>query len=274
MKRSACVVVTVACLVVGSSEVLGLTLIEIQLLLREERAWILDKWREAEDWRRRPKGATNVLAKDFAKELEEHLFRWLEEERKVYERPYEKPIDRETPNSQPEAEVTKRVPPAVPSPQQPAPLEEKPEVKPQAKAEPAEISPSEWRVLNHVGTAILKYCRQFKVDAGLVLAIMKAESNFRGTAVSRAGAIGIMQLLPATAEAVGVNPYDLEDNIKGGVKYLHQLSQRFQSLSLIIAAYNAGPEAVEKYKGIPPYRETQQYVRTVLNYYGKADYTS
>jgi soluble lytic murein transglycosylase-like protein len=102
------------------------------------------------------------------------------------------------------------------------------------------------------------------IDEHLVEAVAEAESGFRPEAVSKAGAIGLMQLMPATARALGVNPFDPVANVTGGVKYLKNMLDRFGSVPLALAAYNAGPGAVEKYGGVPPYQETETYVDRVL----------
>ena len=108
---------------------------------------------------------------------------------------------------------------------------------------------------------------RYNLPPNLLKAVAKTESNFRPDAVSHAGAIGIMQLMPGTARGLGVNDiYDPMDNIMGGAKYLRQLIDRFGDLQLALAAYNAGPSNVTKYGGIPPFRETQNYVRKVLEY--------
>ena len=108
-----------------------------------------------------------------------------------------------------------------------------------------------------------------KVDSKLVLAIITAESNFKATAKSSKNAHGLMQLIPATAERFNVkNAYDASQNIKGGVRYLRWLLSYFRGdVTLAVAAYNAGEGAVDKYKGVPPYKETQAYVKKVLALY-------
>ncbi len=112
----------------------------------------------------------------------------------------------------------------------------------------------------------------YNVSVNLIKAVAKAESGFNPNAVSKSGAIGVMQLMPSTARSLGVtNPYDARQNIMGGTKYLRQNLDRFNgNVSLALAAYNAGPNAVQKYGGIPPYQETQNYVRIVTSYMGGA----
>lgn len=109
----------------------------------------------------------------------------------------------------------------------------------------------------------------YDVDERLIQAIIRVESCFDINAVSRVGAKGLMQLMPATAEEMGVtNVFDADDNIRGGMRYFGLMMERFENnTEFALAAYNAGPEAVVKYKGIPPYRETQDYVRKVLKHY-------
>ncbi len=116
-----------------------------------------------------------------------------------------------------------------------------------------------------------KASRTYGVDPDLIMAMIQVESGFNPRAVSPKGAMGLMQLMPATARELGVSdPFDIEDNIMGGVKYLRYLSEKYKgNLELALAAYNAGPYAVDKYGGIPPYRETQDYVQRVLSIYRK-----
>ena len=109
------------------------------------------------------------------------------------------------------------------------------------------------------------------MDSSLIKAVIKAESDFDYQAVSGKGAQGLMQLMPETATDMEVrDPFNPEENILGGTRYLSLLLNRFDNnKSLALAAYNAGPENVENYQGIPPYPETQTFVKRVLNYYRK-----
>ena len=113
------------------------------------------------------------------------------------------------------------------------------------------------------------YAKQHDVNPLLIKSIIWTESCFDQHAVSRVGAQGLMQLMPRTAKILGVkNSFDPIDNIQGGTRYFSQLLKAFgQDKKLALAAYNAGPTAVKKYKGIPPYRETQKYVKRVLKKY-------
>ena len=117
---------------------------------------------------------------------------------------------------------------------------------------------------------IHRLANQYNVDPHLVQAIIRVESNFNPRAVSRAGALGLMQLMPQTAARYRVeNPLNSEANIEGGIRYLRDLLQLFPGdLRLVLAAYNAGEGAVQQYGGIPPYPETQQYVTRVITLYG------
>ncbi|MGA2027876.1 MAG: lytic transglycosylase domain-containing protein [Syntrophobacteraceae bacterium] len=112
-------------------------------------------------------------------------------------------------------------------------------------------------------------CGQHGVDYNLAKAIVRAESGFRPDSVSPKGAVGLMQLMPATAKKLKVkDSFDPYQNAEAGVRYLKKMLARFKNnLPLAVAAYNAGPEAVEKYHGIPPFSETQLYVQVVLVLY-------
>ena len=115
---------------------------------------------------------------------------------------------------------------------------------------------------------IVDAARKFGVEADLVKAVARAESNLSQAARSNVGAIGVMQLMPETAASLGVNPYDEGQNIQGGAHYLRQMLDKFNgNLQNAIAAYNAGPGAVQQYGGVPPYGETQAYVGRVLGMY-------
>ncbi len=116
---------------------------------------------------------------------------------------------------------------------------------------------------------IRKNARENSLPAGLVKAVIGVESNFNHQAVSSKGAMGLMQLMPQTASLMGVTDiFNPEENIEGGVRYLRLLLNRFNGdLERALAAYNAGPSAVEKYNGMPPYKETKDYVRKVTSIY-------
>jgi soluble lytic murein transglycosylase-like protein len=117
---------------------------------------------------------------------------------------------------------------------------------------------------------ITEIAKEFAIDASLVKAIITAESNCNPNAKSAKGAQGLMQLMPATAKGLKVEkPFDPRENIVGGVKYIKGLMASYGDLRLALAAYNAGPGAVQKYAGIPPYRETINYVEKVIRYYNK-----
>ncbi|MFH2011412.1 MAG: transglycosylase SLT domain-containing protein [Pseudomonadota bacterium] len=124
------------------------------------------------------------------------------------------------------------------------------------------------RSINY-GSLISKISKKYMLDDTLVRAIIKAESDFNHKAVSNKGAMGLMQLMPGTAEDMEVNnPFDPEENIEGGVRYFKWLLNRFEdNLPLAIAAYHAGGEAVERHNGIPPFTSTQKYVKKVLKYF-------
>lgn len=113
------------------------------------------------------------------------------------------------------------------------------------------------------------------LDPDLVDAVVRVESGYDPRAVSHKGAIGLMQLMPGTAAVLQVDPWDPEENVAGGTRYLRRLLDRFDGdLELALAGYNAGPEAVEQYQGVPPFDETRAYVQRVLGlYYGIPEYS-
>ena len=120
-----------------------------------------------------------------------------------------------------------------------------------------------------INKLIDEYSQKYGLDSDFVKAVVKQESGFNEKATSKCGAMGLMQLMPGTAKALNVNdPYNARDNIEGGVKYLKGLMDRFGGdMKLALAAYNAGPNAVKKYNGIPPYNETQNYVKNIMSMY-------
>jgi tape measure domain-containing protein len=120
-----------------------------------------------------------------------------------------------------------------------------------------------------VAQIVIETAKAYKVDPAFALAIAQQESGFNQLAKSAVGARGVMQLMPGTAEQLGVNFNDLNDNIKGGVMYLAQQEKQFKSLRLAAAAYNAGPGNVQKFGGVPPFKETQNYVVSVGALYEK-----
>ena len=131
--------------------------------------------------------------------------------------------------------------------------------------------------LKKVYDPIVSACAyKHNVPVNLVHSIIQAESDYDPKAVSARGAIGLMQLMPETAQAYGVaNPFDPAQNVEGGVRYLKDLIRLFdRSTSKVLAAYNAGQEAFKKYGGIPPYRETLNYIRRVMAGYPKAVITT
>ncbi|MCK5862161.1 MAG: lytic transglycosylase domain-containing protein, partial [Candidatus Hydrogenedentes bacterium] len=118
-----------------------------------------------------------------------------------------------------------------------------------------------------LSNTVHRYSRIYGLNESLIYAVIRAESNFDPNAVSSAGARGLMQLMPGTAAEMGVTDiFDPVQNVAGGTQYLSKMLELFKNKKFAIAAYNAGPENVKKHKGIPPFKETQHYVKTVLSY--------
>lgn len=121
---------------------------------------------------------------------------------------------------------------------------------------------------NQVDMFVQKYSEEYDVPQDLIYAVIRAESKGKHNSKSHKGAIGIMQLMPSTAKWLEVDPHDLEDNIKGGVKYLSMQLKTFKQTKLALAAYNAGPGNVYKYnKTIPPFKETVNYIHKICSDY-------
>lgn len=125
------------------------------------------------------------------------------------------------------------------------------------------------KVNPHLAALVHELARPYQVDPALVMAVMQQESGFKPAALSRKKAQGLMQLMPQTALRFGVrHPFEAKDNIRGGIAYLHWLLRHFNgNVALVLAGYNAGEQAVERFKGIPPYAETRHYVRAIMAHY-------
>ncbi len=153
----------------------------------------------------------------------------------------------------------------VPDPPTPLEMQESnPSALPKVYAD-AKLSPAD------LGEMLTKAGHEHNLDVDLLASLVKAESNGNSRAVSRAGARGLMQLMPATAKQLGVeDSFKPTENVRGGTTYLDTLLTRYHdNLALALAAYNAGPEAVDRYHGIPPYRETQAYVARVIHEFNR-----
>ena len=114
---------------------------------------------------------------------------------------------------------------------------------------------------------VMYFSNKYKVSSDLIFAIIDQESNYNYKDSSSAGAIGLMQIIPATANYLKINPYNSTQNLEGGVRYFKEMLDKYQKPSLALAAYNAGPGAVDKYNGIPPYKETTNYVSKISKIY-------
>lgn len=151
----------------------------------------------------------------------------------------------------------------VDEPDAPAPAPVNPPQAPAPGPKPAEPADPK--------RVIAEMAEQYGLPASFVASVARAESAYNPNAVSNKGAIGVMQLMPGTAKALGVDPSDVRQNIEGGTRLLRDLLLQYQNdpdqVRKALAAYNAGPGAVDRYGGVPPYRETQQYVEKVLKTY-------
>ena len=121
--------------------------------------------------------------------------------------------------------------------------------------------------VNTVKAAIVKHALEMGVDPAIALSIARTESGFRHEAKSRHGAVGVFQLMPSTAKRMGLNPYLLNDNIRGGIMYYKMMYKMFGSMELALAAYNAGPGNVKRYNAVPPYAETERFVNKIMTDY-------
>lgn len=121
--------------------------------------------------------------------------------------------------------------------------------------------------VSNVKESIVKHSIELGIDPALALSIAKSESGFRHDLRSSHGAVGVFQLMPSTARRLGVNPYYLSDNIKGGLMYYKKMYNMFGSTELALAAYNAGPGIVKKYHRVPPYGETKHFVSRIMREY-------
>ena len=130
-----------------------------------------------------------------------------------------------------------------------------------AKAEAETVS------VTSIKELIIKNSYEMGIDPELALSIAKAESNFNQNRRSKYGAIGVFQLMPSTAKKLGINPYHINDNIKGGISYYKKMYKIFGSVELALAAYNAGPGNVKRYKGIPPFKETKRFISSIMSNY-------
>ena len=144
------------------------------------------------------------------------------------------------------------------------------EAEEQVAAAPAAVLPSIAAPAADPHVLIAAAAKKYGVPEKLLHSVIKAESGYRADAVSPKGAVGLMQLMPATARAYGVDARDPAQNVEAGTRYLTELLLKYDGgLYHALAAYNAGPGAVEKYKGVPPYRETQDYIRRILQSWTK-----
>jgi len=129
------------------------------------------------------------------------------------------------------------------------------------------VAPVQAANVNTIKAAIVKHSIEMGVDPAIALSIAKTESGFRQEARSSHGAVGVFQLMPSTARRMGLNAYSLDDNIKGGIMYYKSMYKMFGSVELALAAYNAGPGNVKKYRAVPPFSETKRFVAKIMTDY-------
>ena len=169
--------------------------------------------------------------------------------------------------------ITRSLPPIVPKNPAPDTISSQQKTNTIQRRQPVEArtSPKENHHLiekEKIEISVNKAAAKYNLPSQLIHAVIRAESNFNSQAISTAGAQGLMQLMPATAEELGVkNPFDIDQNVDGGTRYLKKMIDQFGGdIKLALAAYNAGPGTVERYRGNVPYQETKQYVNRVLRF--------
>ena len=129
------------------------------------------------------------------------------------------------------------------------------------------FAPAQAADINTIKATIAKHAIEMGVDPAIALSIARTESGFNHNARSNHGAVGVFQLMPTTKKRMGLNPYSLNDNIKGGIMYYKSMYKMFGSVELALAAYNAGPGNVKRYNAVPPYAETKRFVSKIMKDY-------
>lgn len=143
------------------------------------------------------------------------------------------------------------------------------------KKEGKKASPASYYSMAYLKGLADRIARKYSIEPGLVKSVIEKESRWNPYAVSRSGAMGLMQLMPKTARLLGVkNPFDPEENVGAGVRYLKRLIDYFGDIKRALAAYNAGPTTVKRFGGIPPFSETRGYVKEIMYNYTGTGYTS